>query len=35
MRIAQEETFGPVAPITIVENESELEVLGWFLCNIF
>ncbi|HEY5736261.1 MAG TPA: NAD-dependent succinate-semialdehyde dehydrogenase [Nitrosopumilus sp.] len=23
MRIAQEETFGPVAPITIVENESE------------
>ncbi|MBA4460787.1 MAG: aldehyde dehydrogenase family protein, partial [Nitrosopumilaceae archaeon] len=23
MRIAQEETFGPVAPITVVENESE------------
>ncbi len=23
MRIATEETFGPVAPITIVENESE------------
>jgi succinate-semialdehyde dehydrogenase/glutarate-semialdehyde dehydrogenase/succinyl-CoA reductase len=23
MRIAKEETFGPVAPITIVENESE------------
>ncbi len=23
MRIAQEETFGPIAPITIVENESE------------
>ena len=23
MRIANEETFGPVAPITIVENESE------------
>lgn len=23
MRLAQEETFGPVAPITIVENESE------------
>jgi succinate-semialdehyde dehydrogenase/glutarate-semialdehyde dehydrogenase/succinyl-CoA reductase len=23
MRIAREETFGPVAPITVVENESE------------
>ncbi len=23
MRIAQEETFGPIAPITVVENESE------------